>query len=388
VLAELAFAYGEAGEFEECVRFAGEAAELAERLAEPVKRWRALVQRVKYDFYRQPEGALERGRPVVESAISALESMGEHRAAAYAWIVLGEMDYYLGRLEAESAAAVRAAAHAAQVGDDRLALLARVTALASQLWSDTPLSQVLSEGTSILERARELGRRLPEAQALGIIGRALAMQGELDEGRRLVAESRAIVHELGRVAHEAGASHWAATVEWSAGDYAGVERVLAEGAEVLEAIGERAMLSTSYSDIAVALHHQGRLDEAEITARRAIELTASDDVAALISTRVALALLDHSAGNRAAALAAADEALAIADGSEYELISAWARYELADLIREERGAGAAAELLAAALAFYERKEAHGIARRVRQRLSQLDFHGEGETDSSAAVRLL
>ena len=372
VLAELAFAMGEAGEFERALEVADQGVSLAERLGAAAKRWQALVRRVNYDYFAHPEGAVERGRPVVEAAISALEAAGEHRGAAEAWILLGDIEYYLGRLKAESAAAARAAEHASRIGDDRLALQARITALASQLWSDLPLSAILSEAGSVLDDARTLGRRLPEAQALGILGRALAMQGEVERGRQLVADSRTLLLDLGRVAHAAGASHWAATVEWSAGDYGAVERVLAEGAQVLQAMGERAMLSTSYADISVALHHQGRFDEAESVARQAVELTASDDVASQISTRVALARVEHSRGNATAAAESADEALALADASEYELMSAWARIELAEVMIERRGTDVAAELLRDALDFYRRKEAHALEARTLDRLKRLE----------------
>ncbi|HUG46869.1 MAG TPA: adenylate/guanylate cyclase domain-containing protein [Candidatus Limnocylindria bacterium] len=382
-LLELATATAESGDLARADELFGQAVEQADGLGLAATRWRAIVRRVNYGYFLNPEGAVERGRPLVEAAIGAFEQLGDHRGAAEAWTTLGEIHYYLGHLQAEGVAARKALAHATQIGDDRLELQARMSFTASALWSDEPLSRIVDEAEAILQRAQSLGRRLPEAQATGVIGRALALQGHSAEGRRLVAQSRDILRELGRAAHVAGSSQWAGMVEWASGDYAAQERVLRDGAEALEAMGEQAMLSTSYADMAIALHRLGRFDEAEGLCVRAEALTASDDVSAIIGTKVARALILSRRGELEHAAASADEALALADASEYSIIGGWAREQLADVLLQARGADAAVAELRAAREYFLHKEAAGIAQRIERQLARLGSQGEGELDGPA-----
>ena len=376
LLPELGSLLVEHGQMERGGRLLDEAVELADAAGLERLRWFAQIRRASYRIYAAPEGATERYLPEVQAATAALEELGDSRGAAEGWLVQGYTAYYLGRLADERVIVTRAVEAAARAGDDRLELEGRVNRAASGLWADnTPLSEVLAEADEILDRARTLGRRLPEAQALGIRGRVVANLGEFDEGRRLVAEARAILRDLGRVSHAAGASHWAGVVEWLAGNPAGVEAVLREGAEVLEAMGERAMLSTSYGDMAVALEYLGRLTEADELCRRAEELTASDDVASQLAWRVARARIEHARGDLDEALRIADEGLRIIDATEYASMGAWAREHLAGVLLAGRGTAAAAAALQTAIDYMDRRGAIGVAPRLRARLAELEMGG-------------
>jgi len=378
VLIELGPALVESGDFDRGLPVLDEAVVLAGQSGSERLRGLAVIRRANYVAYVAPEGAMAGHRPEVEAATAALEARGDWREAAAGWLLLSIFDYYLGHLAAEHVSASHAIELAMRAGDENIELEARITRAASMLWLDAPLDEVLAEADAILERARQLGRRLPEAQALGIRGRAMAFVGDFDAGRRLVAESRAILGELGRVAHVAGSSQWAGVVEWLAGDWEAAEAALREGADVLRAMGERAMLSTSYGDLAVALHYLGRLDEAEELARESEALSASDDVASQIGWRVARARVEHSRGNVEDALRLADEAIAVADGSEYGSIGAWAREHVADVVAAVRGRQAGAQLLREAIGYMERRGAVGVANRLRQRAGQLEHELAGK----------
>jgi ATP/maltotriose-dependent transcriptional regulator MalT len=105
-------------------------------------------------------------------------------------------------------------------------------------------------------------------------------------------------------------------VELLAGDPRAAEARLREGYMQLEAIGERAFLSTTAGLLARALHEQGRDEEALRFTITCEQTAASGDVAAQIAWRGSRARILAARGEAAEAVALAHEAVALAERTD------------------------------------------------------------------------
>ena len=99
------------------------------------------------------------------------------------------------------------------------------------------------------------------------------MQGDFEEGRRLVHEARAILAELGLRHDEAAQSIARAEVEILAGELAAAEEILRDGSEQLHVFGEKHSTANVAWRLALVLTRTGRDDEAERFTRVAEETT-------------------------------------------------------------------------------------------------------------------
>ena len=121
-------------------------------------------------------------------------------------------------------------------------------------------------------------------------------------------------------------------LEFLAGDPAARERVLREGYEQLDAMGERGYLSTIAADLADALLDLGRLDEAEAMCAVAEEAGAEDDVFTQVGVRLVRGRLAAARGSMDEALTLVASALALADEGEYYELLAGSRLVFAQLL--------------------------------------------------------
>ena len=384
LLPHLAMAVGEAAEYESALAILDEAAALAERLGNRSLYWEARVRATEWRFQQNPQGAVDANMSLIEQALTELEQLGDHRALTAVWDQLHRIRYYRGDLAGARVAAERMLEHAQLAGDEGNTLQALVVRASLTVFDETPLEQALPEADALVERARSSGRMLPTAQALGIKGRLLGMAGETEKALRLVDEGRAILRELGRVAHAAGSSHWASMVTSFAGDKSATEMNLREGADELESLGEKAMLSSSLGHLATVIAQQGRYDEALAESRRAESIAASDDIDAQIQWRVGRALALSGLGEVDAAGQLAREALEMADSDGYPIDRAHARLSLTSVYRQAFGAREAAALLDRAREYYEQKGAVAALTLVDAELAAISDQGVGKDVAAGA----
>ena len=342
------------------------------------------MRATEYRFQQNPEGVVDASMSVIEQALTELEKLGDNKTLVAVWDQLNGIRYYRGDLVGARSAADRMLEHAQLAGDEGHELQALVIRSSLSVFDATPLGQALAEADALVDRARSTGRMLPMAQALGIKGRLLGMRGETEEAKGLVDAGRAILRDLGRVAHAAGASHWASMVTSFAGDPRATEENLREGAEELERLGEKAMLSSSLGHLGTAIAQQGRYDEALAESRRAESIAASDDIDAQVQWRVARALALAGLGDVEAAGKLAREALEMADGHGYPIDRAHARLSLASVYARAFGAPDAAVLLDEARRSYEHKGALAALRLVDAQLAALSDQGVGEDVTAGA----
>jgi DNA-binding SARP family transcriptional activator len=118
-----------------------------------------------------------------------------------------------------------------------------------------------------IARIEDIRRASPSAyvhaSALGALGLLRAAQGEFEEGRALVLQTRRALEELGQ--RQAAAAHSIAIgeVELMAGDAAAAERVWRKGYEGVTAIADQHSAANVAWRLGLALARQGKDDEAE-----------------------------------------------------------------------------------------------------------------------------
>jgi tetratricopeptide (TPR) repeat protein len=232
---------------------------------------------------------------------------------------------------------------------------------------------------------REDVRSSPVSAA--VIGHPLAalhaMRGDAATAARLLAESHAILAELGRI--QSAVSHHEAAVALLGGRPDVAEAHLRKGYEALRAVGERGTLATTSAMLAQAVYDQGRHDEADELCAATAEMAAPDDLVTQVIWRRVRAKVLAGRGRHDEAAALMREAL---DGLERTDLLSEHGDALLDLAEVERLAGrpAAAEAAARrALERYERKGNLVSAEWARARLGSAGDDRTTEVDGAAAL---
>jgi class 3 adenylate cyclase len=165
------------------------------------------------------------------------------------------------------------------------------------LWGPTPIASALEECRTLAKSSEHLDQRA-RAELLVAEGALLALTGEFEQGRRLAADGREAVLELGQKVQYAAQAMAVAMIDLHADDPLAAERELREAHEILLDAGERAYLSTVSALLALALAKQGRHMEAERFADESRLLGAKDDLITQIYWRVAKAKVAAAKGEQ------------------------------------------------------------------------------------------
>jgi len=162
-----------------------------------------------------------------------------------------------------------------------------------------------------------------------------------------------------------------AIVELLAGDPAAAERSLRSGYEALEEMGERAYLSTTAAYLAQAIFAQGRHEEAEQLTELSGQLSASCDLATQVMLRGLRARILVGRGETGPAERLAQEAVALAERSDFLNHRADTLMDLAQVLQEGHRVDESAQATAQALALYEEKGNVAGAAKARGSLATL-----------------
>jgi predicted negative regulator of RcsB-dependent stress response len=149
------------------------------------------------------------------------------------------------------------------------------------------------------------------------------------------------------------------------------EQLFRQGVEQLDSRGETSFNSTMTALLALALCDQGKFGEAEDLVVKSRELGAEDDFATQTAWRMALARVLSQRGEHAAAVALADEAVALVDATDYLAWQAEAHEVRADALLAGGRRGDARAAFSDSLARYERKGVVPSVGRVSRRLEDL-----------------
>ena len=191
-----------------------------------------------------------------------------------------------------------------------------------------------------------------------------ARLGEFDGAFEDVSEFRSDLRERGREREYAVTSGCFWDVCLWAGDWKRGEDALREGYEMLERMGNKALLSKTSLELGDCVFRQGMVDEAERLSEIGEEVTAEDDVFGMAQWLTLRARVSAARGDLDGAEAFARRALAL-PGNEFPELAAEARLALAEALRLA-GDPEASSWAAEALELYERKGNLVGAARVRE----------------------
>ena len=243
LLPDLGESLAEAGRLEEGRAVLHEAVEAARAVGNASVEWRALAAdgwwRLRVDF-----APVEEIGELAEEAIGALEQIGDESGLAHAWRLLGDVYPMKGDFAHSADALARAYEHAGRAGNRHERFESLAVLGVSLLWGPTPVDEAIRRLDAVRD---EVGDDPPlKAALLRILGGFHALQGQVEEGRRLVDRSRTILEDLGFRWALAANSFVSAHVERLAGDLDAAEHELRNGAEQWRQHG-RAYLSVVHA---------------------------------------------------------------------------------------------------------------------------------------------
>ena len=247
----------------------------------------------------------------------------------------------------------RALAHAERAGDQREEDEAVFLLGVALRWGPAPAETTIGRGETMLERFE--GKPTVEAGLLYLLAISHARRGRFVPARELCERARATLEDLGLSMKVAASTQVSGMVELLAGEPAAAERQLREGYEALAEGGGSQLLPTSAALLAEALLAQERDEEAERFVAVAQATASPDDLDAQIRWRNVSARLEARAGRAEDAERTARAAIELAARTDSVELQGDAALALADALRAAGRPEAAADACREAQALYEAK---------------------------------
>jgi class 3 adenylate cyclase/tetratricopeptide (TPR) repeat protein len=313
----------------------------------------AQLERSFLRHHTNPVGQTDELWATAERARSVFEESGDDSGTAKTWKFVAILHFERCRLAEMEAVLERALEHARRAGDARELSIIRNALARAALFGPRPVPDALRVCARIREEAPT--DRPLDGILCSIEGALTARLGRFDEARDLARRSEAIFRDLGLSLLLAGLHHYSAGIELLAGDPVAAERELRVGFEEYERMGERARLSTTAALLAVALHAQGRDEEAHRFTVVSEEAASSDDLASQVHWREARAQVLARRGEVGEALNLAREAVEVAAETDFLWMHGDALVALAEVLRVAGSLQESMDAAEQALALYEAK---------------------------------
>lgn len=330
-------AHLELGEFAAAEAVLADAMVAADELFDDRNASHAVVMRRLLRFFAGDEEAdAGHAEREIDQAVGVFEREGDELGLARAWRLRFGWANTRGDFERAARAADEVMRRARACGSRRLETRGMTGYAIAALYGPTPVGEAIAEIERLLDDVADDHRT--DGLLRCFLAQLYAMAGDVGRARRTYGQARTILDELGRGILSASVSINSWRVEMLAGDPAAAERELRRDFAVLDAMGERYLLSTAAGGLAIALVSQGRVDEAASFAARAEELAAVDDVESQALWRAARARIAGRRGQAEEAERLAwDTVAAVAETS-----SPWVRSAaLLDAAEALAGAGRA-----------------------------------------------
>jgi tetratricopeptide (TPR) repeat protein len=219
--------------------------------------------------------------------------------------------------------------------------------------------------------ARGIGGRAVETGLRACLAALTAMTGDFVESRRLIADARGPVDDLGFLTGLAIVPFYEGGVERLAGDPAAAERVLRASLGPLEEFGETSTYVSIVAVLAQAVYEQGRFAEAAELTRISEEHAHLNDVHAQATWRPVRAKALAQIGKLEEAEGLAREAVAFAAESDFLNARGDALVDLAVVLevagRPDEGVAAVEQ----AIRLFDQKGNLVSAERARRQLAAL-----------------
>jgi tetratricopeptide (TPR) repeat protein len=362
LMPELGMALTEAGRLNEAERILDLAVTRSAAGGDRVAKAQAEVARLAVRIQVDTDAGAREVRERFDSLLSTFEGGSVDLGLGRLWRLRALVHWIEARATDADAAWERAAEHAERAGDERGWSEALSWLASSAYIGPAPVEDGIARCEGI--RAQLSGHRSAQALVLHPLAGLRAMRGEFRAARRLLAESNAILTELGMTMHTA-VSHHEAYVAMVSGDAAGAETVLRAGYERLAEMGEKALLATTAAMLAQVLYERERFDDAWAFTETAKDAAAADDLSAQMIWRTVRARLLARRGEMADAERMGAEAVDLAERTDWLTDHADALLSQAQVFRMAANRKAAADALESAVALYTRKGNTIGARRAR-----------------------
>jgi class 3 adenylate cyclase/tetratricopeptide (TPR) repeat protein len=212
----------------------------------------------------------------IEAARLLFGELGDYLGLAYTELVDATASWNACRAEETRRAAERGSQHARAAGVEHMAAELAGWEVGPLMYGPVHVDDALALAQDALAAAE--GRPLLEARLCSVVGRLLALRGDVDRGRELVHGALATAREAGLASEAAAGAHATAWVEVRAGDVEGAERAMRAGIEELERLGNRGHLSTALAVLADLLLVQGRWEEVPPLVEASRSTTSPDDL--------------------------------------------------------------------------------------------------------------
>jgi class 3 adenylate cyclase/tetratricopeptide (TPR) repeat protein len=367
ILVELGATLTDGGHLSEARAALSEAGALAASLGDAALGARLVVEELVVELQSDPAAAIVRAGEALAASEAVFAQVADDEGLCRLSYLNALINWIQGRVADAEEAWARAADLARRSGDTgRLSDVLRWIPSAA-LFGPMPVADAIRRCEQVL--AELPGSRLTEAQILGPMGGLVAMQGDFDGARALLARRDAIIADVGFAMHAVG--EWAAQVELLAGDPQAAETRLREGYAQLEAIGDRAFLSTTAGLLARALHEQGRDEQALAFTVICEETAAPGDLAAQIAWRGSRARILAARGETGGAVTLAQEAVALAERTDLLSDHGDALLDLTEALRADGRPVDAANAARSAETLYRTKGNLVAADRARSVLHEL-----------------
>ncbi len=358
----LAAALNETGRIADALARTDGMVERARAAGDPVAELTGRIQAGHFRLFVDPESATEKLDALVDEALPVLEAARDDVALYTAYYARAMVAVMRGHLDTTAVAVDQALLH----GRDMVTPVLIGWRSTGRFYGTTPLSQFLAW------LDEEEAGTPPNIYARRDRATALAMVGRFDEARAILAEVRATLVDRGaRIQAAVTDGLVSIDVELLSGDAAAAVRIGEEACQLLGELNERSFRSSAAALLARAYYDIGRLDDADLWARRAGELGASDDAYTQMLVRQVRAMVLARRGEHAEAARLAREAIAIGEATQALNWQADSYADLGEVLSIADHREEAATALAQALARYERKGNLVMAARTRSRMRSL-----------------
>ena len=295
-----------------------------------------------------------------DEPIRVLERLDDEVGLAYALAYRGRADFYMGNCAGATADYKRAIELGRRHGLRRDVRDWHQWTAAAMYYGPTPVAEVRAFVEELLSEDERLGLVTPDA---GLIRAAVvAMAGDIETARGIVAEAAPVARELGLTAFGMvgmAGGH----VEQLAGDREAEVALLREPWEAYGAIGETGFRATIGTQLAGALAEIGQEDEAERVLIEVEGFAALDDFDPQVRMRWVRGLILARRGRFDEAERLTQEAISVVGGRDYLEITADAYVAHARVLEAAGKSEDAREAWQRAYELYEQK---GVKIRVEQ----------------------
>jgi hypothetical protein len=347
--------------FQDGAKAAAIAAAAAERARAAGDETGELLARVGASFHRSlvaADPAIDELEQLARKALPPLEQAENHAGLVHVWHALSDVANHRGRFEDHAHASEQALRHARLAGQRNSHLFRLERALA---YGPRPADEALRTLDALLPENPHPRLLLTRAMLLTMLTRfeeAARIAHEAGERWRELTGDDRVDRVLGDIAATAG-RHEAAAVH------------LRRYCDLLEARGQRSVLSTLAPLLGRSLCALGRHEEAEPLARLGRKLGDEQDASTQALWRQVQALVHASRAQHTQAEQLAREALAITERTDAPNWQGDALCDLAEVLHAAGQSDEAAARLAQALERYQQKKNHAQAKQVRDRLAKL-----------------